>query len=196
MKIVNICAALVALALSSIVLVAPVSALDRADAPNVRVPAGTAVSVHIVGTLSSASAKAGDSFVIQVAKDVVIGGLIVVPAGAGGAGHVVNADSAGGNGHSGSLALALDYVDSADGRRIELAATPLSLSEEDRTGAKSTATIVGVATLGLGGLFAHNLAHGRQKTLDEKTILTGFVARTVRVRASERIEEAIRSSGA
>jgi len=149
------------------------------------VPAGTAVPVHVVGTVSSGSAKVDDTFQIQVAEDVVVDDMIVFHKGAGGEGHIVNTDSAGGNGHSGSLGLAFDYIYSADGGRVKLSNAAQQQSEEDRKGASSTATIIGFATFGLGGLFGHNFAHGRQKTIDEKTIMSAFVADNVHVDTSE-----------
>jgi hypothetical protein len=160
-------------------------ALPEAHHATVLVPAGTAVPVHVVGSISSGSAKAGDVFQIQVADDVVVNGMIVFPKDAGGQGHIVDSDSAGGNGHSGSLSMAFDYVYSADGGRVQLSSAAQKQSEEDRKGASSTATIIGVATFGLGGLFGHNLAHGRQKKIDEKTIMSAFVAENVHVDASE-----------
>ena len=149
---------------------------------------GTAVPVHVIGSISSGSAKADDVFQIQVASDVVVNGLVVFKKGAGGQGHIVESDSAGGNGHSGAIALAFDYVYAVDGGRVRLADTKQTQSEEDRKGASSTATIIGFATLGLGGLFGHNLAHGKQKTIDEKTIISAFVASNVHVNATERAE--------
>ena len=56
----------------------------------------------------------------------------------------------------------------------------------ERACASSTATIVGFATLGIGGLFGHNFAHGREKTIDEKTVLTAYVGGNVHVRSSQR----------
>jgi hypothetical protein len=150
------------------------------------VPAGTGVAVHVVGTISSGSAKPDDVFQIQVAEDVVVGDMVVFRKGAGGEGHIVEADSAAGNGHSGSLALAFEYVYATDGGRVRLSEAPQRLTEDDRKGASSTATIVGIATFGIGGLFGHNLAHGRQKTIDEKVVLNAFVAKDVHVRTSER----------
>jgi hypothetical protein len=35
--------------------------------------------------------------------------------------------------------------------------------------------------LWIGALFGHNLAHGKQKTIDEKTIMSAFVAHNVHV---------------
>jgi hypothetical protein len=111
--------------------------------------------------------------------------MIVFRKGAGGQGHVVESDSAGGNGHSGAIGLAFDYIYSADGGRVNLSDTAQKQSEEDRKGASSTATIIGFATFGIGGLFGHNFAHGRQKTIDEKTVMQAFVANNVHVATSE-----------
>jgi hypothetical protein len=166
----------------------PARAASIASAQPTLVGAGTAVPVHIVGTISSGSAKSDDVFQIQVADDVVVNNTIVFRQGAGGQGHVAESDSAGGNGHSGALALVFDYVYSADGGRVKLSPAAQKQSEEDRKGASSTATIVGFATFGIGGLFGHNLAHGREKAIDAKTIMSAFVANNVHVVSSERAE--------
>jgi hypothetical protein len=150
------------------------------------VGAGTGVPVHVVGTLSSGSAKVDDVFQIQVSEDVVVDGMVVFRKGAGGQGHIAQSDAAGGNGHSGAISLAFDYVYSTDGGRVKLSSSAQTQAEEDRKGASSTATIIGFATFGIGGLFGHNLAHGRQKTIDEKTIMTAFVADNVHVQSHER----------
>ena len=152
----------------------------------VLVTAGTAGPVHVVGTISSGSAKVNDVFQIQVAEDVSVNGMVVFRKGAGGQGHIIDSDSAGGNGHSGAISLAFDYVYAADGGRVQLSESPQKQSEEDRKGASSTATIIGFATFGLGGLFAHNLAHGRQRTIDDKTVLSSFVESNVHIATSER----------
>jgi hypothetical protein len=155
-------------------------------AVTILVPAGTSIPVHVVGTVSSGSAKAGDTFQIQSCDDVTVSGMIVVRKGAAGQGHIVGSDSAGGNGHSGSVSLAFDYVYASDGGRIALSTSAQKQAEDDRKGASSTATIIGFATFGLGGLFGHNLAHGRQKTIDESTVLQAFVDQNVHVDATER----------
>ncbi len=150
------------------------------------VPAGSAVPVHVVGSISSGSAKAGDVFAIQAAEDVVVDAMVVIRKGAEGQGHIADTDSAGGNGHSGALALAFDYIHGADGGLVKLSDSLQKQTEEDRKGASSTATIIGFATFGLGGLFGHNFAHGREKTIDEKTVMSAFVADNVHVQTGER----------
>jgi secreted trypsin-like serine protease len=152
------------------------------------VPGGTQVPIHVVGTVSSASLKDGDTFQFQAAQDVVVNGMIVVRSGSLGSGTIHDVDHAGGNGHSGSLTLNFDWIYAVDGGRIHLASATQKQAEEDRKGASSTATIIGFATFGLGGLFGHNLAHGREVTVDEKKILNAFVADNVHVAATERAQ--------
>ena len=167
----------------------PAAAVDAPVSPvlgsTVIVPGGTHVPIHVVGSLSSATAKEGDTFQIQATSDVVVNGMVVISAGAEGEGAVAKVDHAGGNGHSGSLALQFTWISSADGGRIQLSNADQTQAEQDRTGASSTATIVGFATLGLGGLFAHNFAHGKNVVIDEHTKLNAFVAQTVHVAATK-----------
>jgi hypothetical protein len=149
------------------------------------VPAGTPIPVHVVGVVSSKDVKEGDTFQIQAAKDVVVNGLIVVRAGSLGSGTIGNVEHAGGNGHSGALTLNFEWIYAADGGKVRLSQATQKQAEEDRKGASSTATIIGVATFGIGGLFGHNLAHGREVTVDDKKVLNAFVADNVHITASE-----------
>lgn len=157
---------------------------------SIALPGGTAIPVHVVGSVSSANVKQGDTFAIQAAQPVIANGMVVIPSGAEGQGRIVEVDHAGGNGHSGSLQLNFDWIYSADGGKVALSNTTQKQAEEDRKGAMSTATIIGVATLGLGGLFGHNLAHGREVTIDDHKILNAFVARTVHVKATQQAQAA------
>ena len=154
------------------------------------VPGGTNVPVHVIGTVSSGSMKPGDTFQVQAAKDVVVNGMIVIRSGALGSGTIGEVDHAGGNGHSGALTLNFDWVYAVDGGKVHLAQATQRQAEEDRKGASSTATIIGFATFGLGGLFGHNLAHGREVTVDDKALLNAFVAENVHVVAHEKAEAA------
>ena len=156
---------------------------------SVLVPGGTAVPVHVVGEVSSGKLKSGDTFAVAAASDVVVNGFIVVRKGSLGQGTIGEVAHAGGSGRSGSLTLNFDWIYASDGGKIHLAAATQKQAEEDRKGASSTATIIGFATFGLGGLFGHNFAHGREVTIDEKKVLGAFVADTVHVDASERARD-------
>jgi hypothetical protein len=129
--------------------------------------------------------KEGDTFQVQAAKDVVINGMVVIRKGALGGGTIQQVDHAGGNGHSGGLLLNFDWIYAVDGGKIRLAQETQRQDEEDRKGASSTATIIGIATFGIGGLFGHNLAHGKEVTVDDKKILNAFVKSNVHVESTE-----------
>ncbi|MDQ2907754.1 MAG: hypothetical protein M3R44_00205 [Candidatus Eremiobacteraeota bacterium] len=163
--------------------------LAAAAGRTVLVPGGTAVPVHVVGQLSSSQVKAGDTFQVQAAQDVVVNGMVVIRNGAEGQGTIGEVDHAGGNGHSGALTMNFDWVYAVDGGKVHLSQATQKQAEEDRKGASSTATIIGFATLGIGGLFGHNLARGKEVTIDDKKILNAFVSDNVHVQTSERAQQ-------
>jgi len=93
--------------------------------------------------------------------------------------------SAAHSGHSGSLGLKFDWIHAVDGGKVQLSDSAQSNAEEDRKGASSTATIIGFATFGIGGLFGHNFAHGKDLTIDDTKKLTAFIASNVHVITTE-----------
>jgi hypothetical protein len=147
--------------------------------------AGTPVLIHLVSPLSSATAKVGDTFAFATTKEIDVDGRVVIANGAQGQGEVVSATPASGSGRSGGLQIKYSWIYAADGGKIRLSDTVDSHAEEDRLGASSTATIVGFATFGIGGLFGHNFAHGREIVIDDKKPLTAFIADTVHVATTE-----------
>ncbi len=173
--------ALAALLTIFLLIARPVMAATR-----VTIPGGTPVAVSLVQKLDSGTAKVGDIFNFAVDADVTANGWIVIPKGAGGQGEVVSVDRAGGNGHSGSLGLKFDFVYAVDGEKVRLSNASGNVRGEQKTGAASTATIVGYATLGLGGLFFHNWVKGRNVVLAPSKTFTAFVSRTVHVMAMQR----------
>lgn len=172
-------------------IAAPVTSVSPAKIAStvILVPGGTSVPVHVVGEVSSGKMKPGDTFGVQAVDDVVVNGFIAIRKGALGQGTIGEVAQAGGSGRSGSLTLNFDWIYAADGGKIRLSQTTQKQAEEDRKGASSTATIIGIATLGIGGLFGHNFAHGRNVTIDEKKVLGAFVAENVHVEATEKARE-------
>ncbi len=171
-------------AVASFVLI-PLVGSTQSRPMTVLVPGGTDIPVHVLGEVSSGKMKEGDTFQVQAAQDVVVNGMVVVRSGAEGQGTIGEVDQAGGNGHSGALTLNFDWIHSVDGGKIRLSQGAQKQAEGDRKGASSTATIIGYATLGIGGLFGHNMVHGREVTIDEKKVLNAFVSDNVHVRTSE-----------
>jgi hypothetical protein len=76
----------------------------------VTVPVGALLRMRINQTLTSASAKAGDSFDGIVVNDVVAGGAVAIPRGAAVQGTVVDAKKAGALAGRGELTLQLTQV--------------------------------------------------------------------------------------
>jgi hypothetical protein len=147
--------------------------------------AGTSVPVHLVSPLSSATAQVGDTFSFATTKEIDVDGRVVIANEAQGQGEVVSVTKASGSGRSGALQIKYAWVYAADGGKTRLSDTVDSRAEDDRHGASSTATIVGFATFGVGGLFAHNFAHGHDMVIDDKKPLTAFVSDTVHVATTE-----------
>jgi hypothetical protein len=161
----------------------PLSALAGT---RVTIPGGTAVTIRMVDTIDSGTANVGDTFEFKVDDNVVVNGYVVIARGAAGKGHVASVDRAGTHGHPGSLGIKLDYVYAVDGEKVRLDSDNKKATGEEKKGASSTATIIGYATLGVGGLFAHNFVKGRNVTLDPSKTYSAFVSDTVHVVSSQR----------
>lgn len=176
----NIMASAVA-ALALVIL--PLTALAGT---RVTIPGGTPITLRMVDTIDSGTANVGDTFEFKVDDDVVVNGYVVIARGAAGKGQVTKVDRAGTHGHPGSLAIQLDYVYAVDGEKVRLSGENKTTTGEQKKGAASTATIIGYATLGIGGLFAHNFVKGRNVTLDPSKTFSAYIDDTVHVVSSQR----------
>jgi len=148
------------------VILAALATSAGAKDTKVVVPGGTPVTFVVTDTVSSGSAKVGDTFQINASQDVVVDGWVVVTKGAGGQGEVVKVDPAGGHGHQGSLGIQLDWVYAVDGNKIKLTSQPKTQQGESKSGSSSTTTVVSYLLLGPLGLFAHNFVRGRDVELN------------------------------
>jgi hypothetical protein len=70
-----------------------------------------------------------------------------------------------------------------DGGKVALSPVNNTTPNADRKGEASTLAIVGWATLGLAGLFSHNLAHGNAAIIKPNKIFSVFVDHTVHVQS-------------
>lgn len=165
------------------IAVLPLSALAGT---RVTIPGGTPITVRMVDKIDSGTANVGDTFEFKADNDVVVNGYVVIARGAEGIGQVTKVDRAGSHGHPGSLGIQLDYIYAVDGEKIRLSTTNKTAVGEQKKGAASTATIIGYATLGIGGLFAHNFVKGRNITLDSSKTFSAFVDDTVHVVSNQR----------
>jgi hypothetical protein len=81
-------------------------------APANVIPAGTLVTLVITEPLSSSKSRSGDRFGLKLAEPIVVGGAVVMPAGAVGLGEVIDAKPANIGGRPGRLVLAARFLDS------------------------------------------------------------------------------------
>lgn len=81
----------------------------------VTIPAGTALKVRTTSTLSTKSARSGDTFEASIADPVVVDGKTVVPAGSAARGIVADADEGGRVKGTASLTLRLQEVETPSG---------------------------------------------------------------------------------
>jgi len=148
---------------------------------HITIPGGTVVPVQLVDKVSSATANVGDTFAIQAASDVVVGGWIVIARGAQGQGEVTAVDRAGSHGHAGSFGLQMDWIYDADGHKVHLSNQKKTEEGESNKGTSSTVTVVSALLLGIPGLFAHNFVKGKNVEIDSTRTLQSFVDESVLV---------------
>lgn len=119
----------------------------------VTLPAGREIPVRLTESLSSDRTPDGASFNGVVARDVVVDGLVVLPAGSAASGHVVEAKDSGRFKGNAVLSIELTAV-RRHGKLLSIATDPYTVASKGR--GKSTAVKVGGgAAIGavLGGIF-------------------------------------------
>ena len=128
--------------------IAPAAVESVAPGTLVTVPALTPVYIRIDAELSSKKSRNGDRFPIQVAEDVRIGEVVVIPAGSPGEGEVIHAAKSGGGGKPGELLVAARFVRVGE-QEVRLRSLSLGAKGRDRSNAALGTGIV----LGPLGLF-------------------------------------------
>jgi hypothetical protein len=123
----------------------------------VTVPDGTALDVRLTETLSSELNEKGDTFLATLASPIMVDDRVVIPAGAGVQGRVVEVQSAGR--FSGKPGLVIEVTRLAyNGESYELTSNQYSKQGSSRT-TRAAATIGGGA--GVGALIGGILGGGR-----------------------------------
>jgi hypothetical protein len=152
-----------------------------AGAETISVPGGASVPIRVASTISSSTAKAGQTFQIVAAGPAAVDGWVFVAAGARGEGRVVSVSPAGKSGRQGSMSVQFLTIRGVDGEQIELARTDRSRSGENKTGSSNAANVAGVVLLGPVGLFAHNFVKGKDVEITRDTTFTAHVDHAVSV---------------
>ncbi len=121
--------------------------------PPVTIPGGTNLSVRLLETISSTTARPGREFAAELAAPVVVHDVVIFPRSSRVRGRVVSARESGRLHDPGYLRLTLDAMQTPDGRWINIRTT--SVSARGRSQKKRDVGIIGgVAGLGavIGGL--------------------------------------------
>jgi len=121
-------------------------------ASTIQVRDGTLVRVRILSTVSSRDAKSGDEIRFSVAHDVMVGDLIVIRRGASGVGHVASVQKKRRMGYGGTIAIAIDSVETITGEMLSLRAQATRNGKDAGPAMYPTAlaAVDYVGTLGLG----------------------------------------------
>jgi hypothetical protein len=141
------------------------------------VPAGTAVAVRLVDPVGTHDAKTGDTFRLRLAAPVIVGGQVVLPAGAAGLGRVVQSSGPGLGGKGAKLVVAAEYL-VAPNRTVPLQGLQLAGTGKDRSLTANAASLVGgfiFMPLGLVGL----AVRGGEVEVPAETTATAKIAEAV-----------------
>ena len=121
----------------------PPPAIPRTPPPafrNVSIPAGTSIPVRVTQTLDSATTQQGDNFSGIVASDIVIDGLVAIPAGSAVTGNVDAVQEAAHFKGNSLLTVSLTGIKTR-GERLPLSTDPYTVSGKGR--GKNTAEKAG-----------------------------------------------------
>lgn len=120
---------------------------------NVTVPSGNAISVRITETLDSATTQSDTTFSGVLASDVLVDGLVAIPAGAAVSGHVDEVHEAGHFKGNALITVSLTEI-SRRGDRIAVTSEPYTITGKGR-GVNTAEKTGGGAAVGaiLGGIF-------------------------------------------
>jgi hypothetical protein len=139
-----------------------------AKASEVSIPAGTPIAVRLQSSVSTASARSGDSFEAVVDEPVIVNGQTVIPKGAAATGRVITSQS-GGHLHKVSyLRIALSSI-SIEGDNVPVHTSSLSVAGKAHT-KRNVALIGGGAG---GGALIGALAGGGKGALIGSAIGAG-----------------------
>lgn len=107
-------------------------------------PAGTNVRLRQLSALSSQTSRVGDRFDLEVAEDVMLGGIVIIPRGSPGSGEVTRVRHKGMWGRSGRLETRVLSV-RANGSLIPIRGTIAERGETGTAGVVASILVVPVA---------------------------------------------------
>ncbi|MEO6923222.1 MAG: BON domain-containing protein, partial [Bryocella sp.] len=175
---------------------------------DVTVPAGTELPVRITETLDSETTQTGQRFNGVVTRQVVVGGLVVIPAGAPVSGTVVEAKDAGHFKGNSILSVAITSL-SRHGRGMSITTDPYTVMGKGR-GRNTAEKIGGGAAIGAlvggllgggkgaaigagagagGGTILQGATRGQQVVISSESVIRFRLANSFTVRTSETADD-------
>jgi hypothetical protein len=151
-----------AITLSVLLIVGAVSA----SAAQIRLPAGTVVTIAATQRYDSGNTTSGKVVVLSVVSDVQIDGVTVIKGGSGASGTIQDAREAQMLGQGGELSVAINNVQTVDGQSVSVTGSLNARGSDETTG-----TVVGAIFC---PLFLLNQG-------DEATIAQGTQGRAITV---------------
>jgi hypothetical protein len=139
---------------------------QQPDLTQLVLPANTVIELEVVDFVGSNTNKPGDFFHLRLAKDVMLGSVVLIPAGTSAIGQVVHATKSGTGGKGGELILAARYIDAPQGQ-IKLRSS-FGAAGKDRTKTAIGMTIA-VGALGM-------LVKGKQVELPAGSPISARIA--------------------
>jgi hypothetical protein len=147
-----------------------VASVGAAAAQTIVVPAGTSIHFKLGRTISTATARSGQSVPAELTAPIVVGGHTLARAGSPAVVHISNAESSGRIGGSAKLTFSLASITLANGR--EAGVRTRSYSREGRAHAKHNATYIAGAGI-VGALAGQAIGHDRDATAKGAAIGSG-----------------------
>jgi hypothetical protein len=140
----------------------PVVVAEPPRPVTVKIQDGTAINLIVIEEITSATAKSNDLVHLEVAEDIKVGDVVVLPKGSAATGRVLAAKPRGRLGKGGTLEFTVEYAKAPDGSNVRLRAT---------SGQSDNRAITGAMLLGVGSLFVK----GKEVIFAKGTTVNAFV---------------------
>ncbi|MEA2238403.1 MAG: hypothetical protein QOC81_3127 [Thermoanaerobaculia bacterium] len=152
------------------ILLLTLTTVATASARTIVVPAGTSIHFKLLRTISTASARPGQSVPAALTAPIVIDGVTVARTGSPAEVHIRNAEASGRIGGSATLTFSLASITLANGRTVGVRTS--SYSREGKAHAKHNATYIAGAGV-IGALAGQALGGNRDSTTKGAAIGAG-----------------------
>ena len=155
---------------ASLMLLLSITIAGSAAAGTIVVPAGTPIRFKLLRTISTATAKSGQSVPAALTAPIVINGNTVARAGAPAVVHISSVEESGRIGGSASLNFSVSSITLANGRSVAVRTS--HYAREGKAHAKHNAAVITGGAI-LGALAGQAIGHDRDATAKGAAIGAG-----------------------